>query len=46
MLKRRKIRLNRSKSVKSNVRRIVARISHRRKIQNRHLSYFLISEQL
>lgn len=46
MLKRRKIRLNKTKTLKNNFRRIVARISHRRKIQNRHLTYFLITEQL
>lgn len=46
MQTRRKIRLRKTSTLRSGVRRLVARVARHRKNLHRHRSFFLISEQL
>jgi hypothetical protein len=45
MQARRKIRLRKTPTLRTGVRRLVARVSRHRKNLHRHRSFFLISEQ-
>ncbi len=46
MLRKRKLALRKTRNVKNNFRRLVARIANHRKALRRHRSFFLITEQL
>lgn len=46
MQARRKIRLRKTSTLRSGIRRLVARVARHRKNLHRHRSFFLISEQL
>lgn len=46
MLRRRKIRIRKTTSLHCGVRRLIGRITNRRKVMRRRRSFFLISEQI
>ena len=46
MLRRRKIWIRKTTSLRCGVRRLIGRITNRRKVMRRRRSFFLISEQI